>query len=187
MSFSHRTQWFHQNAFGMLSDILAFWWDGMRMCGSVNEKFWKLGFISVLSSTVNAFWRGASVNGNACTLPGSRPDVLGCGPPVSGSKPAPPPHRFKEWKYYWSCGLWLSLSPGRNLVVIGKVFKHQICSWRQVIKYLQSYVVCKKTMLDINLMYLFKVSSFFLFCAPFMGLRKWSPVSILYKVKMPLM
>lgn len=60
------------------------------MCGSVNEKFWKLGFISVLSSTVNAFWRAASVNGNACTLPGSRPDMLGCGPPVSGSKPNPP-------------------------------------------------------------------------------------------------
>lgn len=26
------------------------------VCGSANEKLWKLGFISVLSSTVNAFF-----------------------------------------------------------------------------------------------------------------------------------
>lgn len=69
-----------------------------------------------------SFWRGASVSGNACTLPGSRPDVLGCRPPRLWVKSPPPslPHRFKEWKFSWPCGLWLGLSTGRNLVVIGK-------------------------------------------------------------------
>jgi len=45
------------------------------------------------------------------------------GPPVSGVKHPLSPHGFKEWKYTWSCGLWFSLSHGRNLVAIGKVFK----------------------------------------------------------------
>lgn len=34
----HRTQWFHQNDFRMLSDILVFWWAGKRVCGSLNER-----------------------------------------------------------------------------------------------------------------------------------------------------
>lgn len=49
-----------------------------------------------------------------------QPDALGCRP--SSFCKTHSPHGFKEWKY-WSCGLWFSLSRGRNLVAIGKVFK----------------------------------------------------------------
>lgn len=54
-----RTQWFHQNDFHMLSKILAFWWDGNEGVWKFRwDKYWRLGFVFVLSSIVNVvLWR----------------------------------------------------------------------------------------------------------------------------------
>lgn len=63
------------------------------------------------------------VNGNVCTLLGNKPEALFCRPPVAGEKLLCT-HGVKSGNtIYWSCGFCFSLSYGRNLVAIGKVFK----------------------------------------------------------------
>lgn len=49
-----------------------------------------------------------------------------------------------------------------------------------------SYVVCKKNNVGYNSDVFIERSFVFIFSAPFMGLRKLSPVSILYEVNLPL-
>lgn len=155
-------------------------------------------YFSLLPCTVNAFFfffgRGASVNGNACTLPGSRPDVLGCRPPPLWVKSPPSLH---PTSFPPSCYTDLKSGNFRGLAASGsayllegiwswleKVLKHQICSWTRV--QLSNLNTCNKLCRVGYTSDVFIERSFFsFFCAPFMGVRKLSHVS-LCKVNIPL-
>lgn len=102
-------------------DALVSIWMGKERMDDLKDKRWWLGFISVLSSNVTVILRGVSVYEYVCTLP-CWPDVLGSRPHLFGVEHRF--HGFKDWKYFWLFGFWVILCQERNLVEIGKVFKH---------------------------------------------------------------
>lgn len=100
------------------------------------------------------------------------------GPHVCGSKaPSFPPHRFKEWKFSWPCGLWLGLSTGRNLVVIGKgiITSSMFMETSNLNTCNKFCSVQKRNNVGYTSDVFIERSFFLVFCSPFMGLRQNVP------------
>lgn len=146
---SHRTQWFHQNDFRTLSDILVLWWEMGRGC------------VEVLMREVLEAWLcfcaffhyeccfvRASAYGNMVTLTGSQADALSCWLHCPGYYSC-----LLEWKDYWSCGYSSTYLMEGILLRLGRYLNTS--NWTTFKR-----IICKNKCWLI-LMYLYKVPHFY--------------------------